>query len=153
MHQLIDIVDSIQHGTGIGVSDGSVRTTIGKATHALIFQANNGSAICGSGPVDGTTEARTSHRAEIQGSAALLVTLSLIVNFFNITGGKIVTYCDNQAVVKKTTERVANLEISTYQGTRRRPASTIMSSHRRNSSKYRHQTADRLGARISGQQK
>mmetsp|Transcript_1987 Transcript_1987/g.3068 ORF Transcript_1987/g.3068 Transcript_1987/m.3068 type:complete len:602 (-) Transcript_1987:27-1832(-) len=101
MHQLIDIVDSIQHGTGIGVSDGSVRTTIGKATHAWIFQANNGSAICGSGPVDGTTEARTSHRAEIQGSAALLVILSLIVNFFNITGGKIVTYCDNQAVVKK----------------------------------------------------
>ena len=101
MESMVDIVNAITHGTGMGVSDGSVRPLTGKATHAWIFQAGNGSAISGSGPVDGTPNTCTSHRAEIQGSAALLIILSLIVKFFNITRGKISTYCDNQSVVSK----------------------------------------------------
>ena len=104
-HALLDIVDSVIAGTMIGVSDGSVRTITDKATHAWIIQANNGSEICGSGPVDGPLEARTSHRAEIQGVAALFLFLSLIIKYYNITKGKFCTFCDNQAVIKKLQQR------------------------------------------------
>ena len=69
-HALLDIVDSVISGQAIGVSDGSVRASMGKASHAWILQAVNGSEIRGSGPVDGAEDTRTSHRAEIQGSAA-----------------------------------------------------------------------------------
>jgi hypothetical protein len=100
-HTLIHLVDSVKHGTAIGVSDGSVRTNSNKATHAWIIQAQPGIEISGSGLVDGTDDARTSHRAEIQGTTALFLILSLLVKFFHITGGKILTYCDNQAVVTK----------------------------------------------------
>lgn len=63
-HTLLDIADSIDGGTAIGVSDGSVvRTLSDGATHAWIIQANNRSEISGRGPVGGTAEAKTSHRA------------------------------------------------------------------------------------------
>ena len=100
-HHLLDIVNSVASGHLIGVSDGSVREAQGKATHAWIIQSETGSEIRGSGPVDGSSQARTSHRAEIQGSAAILLVVSLIVKCFHITGGKLKTYCDNQAVVQK----------------------------------------------------
>ena len=98
---LVDVVDSILSGQAIGVSDGSVRESIGKASHAWTIQAMNGSEIKGSGPVDGSTDARTSHRAEMQGSAALMLMVALVVKFFKIAGGKLTTYCDNQSVVQK----------------------------------------------------
>ena len=63
--ELIDIVQSIQTGTAMGVSDGSVRMKADNATHAWIIQASNGSEIRGHGPVDGIIEARTIHRAEL----------------------------------------------------------------------------------------
>ena len=85
----------------MGVSDGSVRTTSDSSTQAWIILANNGSEIRGRGPVDGTSDARTSHRAELQGSAALLLMVSLIGKLFNVTKGKISMFCNNQAVVTK----------------------------------------------------
>jgi hypothetical protein len=100
-HALIDIIQSVQEGTLIGVSDGSARIRDAKATHAWVIQAQNGSEIWGHGPVDGVTEARTIHRAELQGQTAILLMLSLIVQLAGIIGGKIATFCDNQAVVKK----------------------------------------------------
>jgi len=72
-----------------------------QASQAWIIQAENGSEISGHGPVDGPVHSRTSHRAEIQGHAALFLMLSIIFKYFNIVGGKITTFCDNQAVVKK----------------------------------------------------
>jgi len=72
-----------------------------KATHAWIYQTTNGSEIRGSGPVDGTNASKTSHRAELQGTTALALILSLFIKFFNIRGGKIFTFCDNQSVVRK----------------------------------------------------
>jgi len=66
-----------------------------------IIQATNSGEIKGKGPVDGTTEPRTSHRAELQGQAAIFLMLSIIVKYFNLMGGNLTSYCDNQAVVKK----------------------------------------------------
>ena len=65
--ELIDIVNFIRQGTAIGVSDGSVRVSEIRASHAWILQAWNGSAISGKGPIDGSLESRTSHRAELHG--------------------------------------------------------------------------------------
>ena len=78
-NELFDLVDSIQTGTVLGVSDGSVRPRDGRASYAWILQAPNGSEISGRGSVDGSNEARTSHRAELQGQTTLFVILSLIV--------------------------------------------------------------------------
>ena len=100
-HELVDIVDSIRQGTAIGVSDGSVRTTEGRASHAWIIHGANGCAISGMGPVDGHEDVRTSHRAELQGQTALFMMLSLILNYFRVMGSKFVSYCDNQSVVSK----------------------------------------------------
>lgn len=58
-HALLDVVDSIVSGQAIGLSDGSVRESLGKASHAWIIQAMNGSEIKGRGPVDGSADART----------------------------------------------------------------------------------------------
>ena len=101
MHSIIDIVQSVCHSTAMGVSDGFVLPSDDKASQAWIIHAANGSTIQGKGPVDGTTEARTSHRTEVPGHAALFLMLSLLVKYCHIVGGKIATYCDNQAVVKK----------------------------------------------------
>lgn len=62
---LLDIVDSITAGTAIGASDGSVRPSENKASHAWIITTPQGGEIVGRGPVDGSTAARTSHRAEL----------------------------------------------------------------------------------------
>ena len=100
-HALIDIVDSLHDGTLVGASDGSVRTREGRASHTWIIQAPNGSEITGCGPVDGSNAARTSHQAELQGQTALYLILSLLAQYFRILGGKIITYCDIQAVICK----------------------------------------------------
>lgn len=42
---LADIVQSLQNGTVMGVSDGSVRIKESRATHAWVIQAENGSEI------------------------------------------------------------------------------------------------------------
>mmetsp|Transcript_750 Transcript_750/g.1137 ORF Transcript_750/g.1137 Transcript_750/m.1137 type:complete len:528 (+) Transcript_750:190-1773(+) len=92
------IVESISAGTAMGVSDGSVRTKEKRASQAWIIQAPDGSEIKGKGPVDGDMEARTIHRAELQGQTAIFLMLSLFIQIF---GGKIISYCDNQTVVRK----------------------------------------------------
>lgn len=99
--ELVAIVQSIQEGTVVGVSDGSVRINEASATHAWIIQADNGSEITGHGPVDGIIEPRTIHRAELQGQTAIFLMLALLAQYVGIIGGKIITYCDNQAVVQK----------------------------------------------------
>ena len=53
------------------------------------------------GPVDGDDTATTIRRAEMQGQTALFLMLSLLTQYFQIFNGKIITYCDDQAVVKK----------------------------------------------------
>ena len=75
-NELIQIAEAISTGTAMGVSDGSVRTIEDRASQAWIIQAANGSEIKGKGPVDGTTESRTSHRAELQGQADVSYALS-----------------------------------------------------------------------------
>jgi len=100
-HAILDIVDSIRTGTIMGVSDGSVRTTKNRASHAWILHAPNGSKLIGRGPVDGISETRTSHRVELQGQTALFLALSLIIQFYQIIGGKLTTFCDNMSVVNK----------------------------------------------------
>jgi len=99
--QLYALAQAVKDGKAVGVSDGSVRQTDEQATHAWIIQANRDIEIKGHGPVDGTNEARTSHRAELQGQTAIFLMLSLLVQYFHIIGGKVKSYCDNQAVVKK----------------------------------------------------
>mmetsp|Transcript_1672 Transcript_1672/g.2561 ORF Transcript_1672/g.2561 Transcript_1672/m.2561 type:complete len:177 (+) Transcript_1672:263-793(+) len=76
-HELIDIAESMQNGMAMGVSDGSVQTIEDRASQAWILHAANGSEIRGMGPVDGDTDAKTSHRAELQGQAALFIMISL----------------------------------------------------------------------------
>ena len=100
-HEMIEIAEAVRRGSAIAVSDGSVRTSEDRASQAWIIQTPSGGEITGKGPVDGSTYSRTSHRAEIQGQAAILLMLSLIVKYFNIIGGKIAMFCDNQSVVKK----------------------------------------------------
>lgn len=51
--------------------------------------------------MDGLIEARSIHRAELQGHTAIFLMLSLLVKYTGIIGGKLATYCDNQAVVNK----------------------------------------------------
>ena len=85
-HDMIHIVDAVRQGVAIGASDGSVRTLDDRASQAWIIQASNGSEIRGQGPVDGSTDSRTSHRAEIQGQAALFLVLSLLIKYFQIRG-------------------------------------------------------------------
>lgn len=89
--EILDLVDSLRNGTAMGVSDGSVRTFENWASHAWILHALNGSAISGNGPVDGSLEART----------AMFIVLSLILQYFQLAGVKLATFCDNQAVVQK----------------------------------------------------
>ena len=101
LHELINIAQSLQDGTAQGVSDGSVRTVESRASQAWIIQASNGSEIRGMGPVDSDSSTCTSHRAELQGQAALFLMLSLFLQYFQLVGVKIATFCDNQPVVKK----------------------------------------------------
>jgi len=98
---IIDIAESVQSGMAMGVSDGSVRAREDRSSQSWIISAPNGSEITGMGPVDGALCDRTSHRAELQGHAAIFIMLSLLVQYFKIVGGKLTTYCDNEAVVKK----------------------------------------------------
>ena len=98
---LLEIAQSIHDGSAIGVSDGSVRPRTDQATQAWIIQTRNGTEIRGKGPVDGTTASRTSHRAELQGQTALFLMIHLVAQYFNILGGCLHSFCDNQAVVKK----------------------------------------------------
>jgi len=99
--ELVSIVQSIQEGTAVAVSDGSVRIDDDAATHAWIIQAEDGSEITGKGPVDGIIEPRTIHRAELQGQTAIFLMITLIVKCAGIIGGKIISFCDNKAVVQK----------------------------------------------------
>jgi hypothetical protein len=101
LHELVEIATAIDRGTAMGVSDGSVRTTENRASHAWIIHTPTGSEIKGMGPVDGTSEARSSHRAELQGQTALFLMISMFLQYFKIFGGKVATYCDNQPVVTK----------------------------------------------------
>eukprot|EP00590_Aulacoseira_subarctica_P002636 CAMPEP_0172429796 /NCGR_PEP_ID=MMETSP1064-20121228/51869_1 /TAXON_ID=202472 /ORGANISM="Aulacoseira subarctica , Strain CCAP 1002/5" /LENGTH=201 /DNA_ID=CAMNT_0013175455 /DNA_START=317 /DNA_END=922 /DNA_ORIENTATION=- len=98
---IIDIAESVQSGMAMGVSDGSVRAREDRSSQSWIISAPNGSEITGMGPVDGALCDRTSHRAELQGHAAIFIILSMLVQYFKIVGGKLTTYCDNEAVVKK----------------------------------------------------
>ena len=98
---LLNLVESVKEGTVFGVSDGSVRNVEGRASHAWVIQAPNGVEIIGRGPVDGPSEARTSHRAELQGHTAMFLVFSLLVQYFHLIGVKLATFCDNQAVVSK----------------------------------------------------
>lgn len=95
------IASAIQHGTVIGVSDGSVRRAEDMASHAWIIQAGSGEEIRGRGPVDGSSEVRTPHRAELQGHAAIFTMIALLTHFYSIAKGKITTFCDNTRVVNK----------------------------------------------------
>ena len=98
------IAQAIQLGTAVGVSDGSVRPNNYMSSHAWIIQAGTGESIQGKGPVDGTATAQTSHRAELQGQAAIFLMLGLITHYYNIVKGRISTFCDNQSVVTKIKE-------------------------------------------------
>ena len=100
-HNLIEIARSVNQGSAIGVSDGSVRASENRASQAWIIQSTDGREISGYGPVDGSLDAKTSHRAELQGQTASFLVLSLLLKYFQIIGRKVMTYCDNQAVVKK----------------------------------------------------
>ena len=71
-HELVSIGKAVQDGTALGVSDGSLRATVNKATQAWVIQAKDGSEIKGMGPVDGDVRMCTIHRAELQGQTALL---------------------------------------------------------------------------------
>jgi len=95
------LAESLKDGTIVGASDGSVRYEEALSSHAWILQARDGSEITGSGPVDGAERYRTSHRAEIQGQAALFIFVSLLAKVYGIFSGKIATFCDNQPVVTK----------------------------------------------------
>lgn len=53
------------------------------------------------GPVDGSQDVRSSHRAELQGQAAIFTMAALFTHFYDIAKGKITTYCDNSPVVAK----------------------------------------------------
>jgi hypothetical protein len=98
---LSKIADSIKAGTLIGASDGSVRYADSLASHAWILQTPDGSELAGHGPVDGAERYRTSHRAELQGQAALFLMISLLAKFYEICSGKLQSFCDNQPVVTK----------------------------------------------------
>jgi len=95
------LAEAIRQGTAVGVSDGSVRATADLASHAWILQGPDGAEIIGKGPVDGTTRARTSHRAELQGQTGVFLMVALLVQFYGIVRGHFASYCDNAAVVKK----------------------------------------------------
>lgn len=77
------LADAIREGRAVGASDGSVREIDDKASHAWIISAPNGVEIVGKGPVDGTKQSRTSHRAELQGQTGLLLLMvTLLVQAF-----------------------------------------------------------------------
>mmetsp|Transcript_15421 Transcript_15421/g.21966 ORF Transcript_15421/g.21966 Transcript_15421/m.21966 type:complete len:963 (+) Transcript_15421:236-3124(+) len=95
------LAEAIRQGNAVGASDGSVRAHDDEATHAWIIQAPNGAAITGRGPVDGTSQVRTSHRAEIQGQVGIFLMVATLVQFYTIIKGHITTYCDNLPVVTK----------------------------------------------------
>jgi len=98
---IIGVAQLIQEGPVIGVSDGSLRLKESKATHVWVIQAEDGREIRGSGPVDGVVEPRMIHRAELQGQTAIFLMIAMVAKLTGIIGGKVVTYCDNQAVVNK----------------------------------------------------
>ena len=95
------LATAISEGRAIGVSDGSVRRNAALSSHAWIIHASDGSLVTGMGPVDGAEPFRTSHRAEIQGQAAILLILSLFAKFYGFVSCKLATFCDNEPVVKK----------------------------------------------------
>lgn len=53
------------------------------------------------GAVDGTSQARTFHRAELQGQVGIFLMVAMLARFYNIAKGHIKTYCDNKPVVTK----------------------------------------------------
>mmetsp|Transcript_27186 Transcript_27186/g.38960 ORF Transcript_27186/g.38960 Transcript_27186/m.38960 type:complete len:230 (+) Transcript_27186:1568-2257(+) len=96
------LAEAIRQGKAVGVSDGSVRTKADMASHAWILQAPDGSEIGGFGPVDGTSQTRTIHRAELQGQTGVFFMVALIFQFYSLVSGHITAYCDNKSVVTKS---------------------------------------------------
>jgi len=95
------LAEAIRQGKTAGVSDGLVRKIEDLASHAWIIQAPDGAEISGMGPVDGTQQARTSHRAKLQGQKGLLMMVALFFHFYSLVSGHIATNCDNKSVVTK----------------------------------------------------
>jgi len=98
---LKELAEALSAGTAIGASDGSVRQRDNLSSHAWILHAGPGCELSGKGPVDGLPRFKTSHRAELQGQAALFIMISLLAQFYNIISGTLTTFCDNQPVVRK----------------------------------------------------
>mmetsp|Transcript_22446 Transcript_22446/g.32149 ORF Transcript_22446/g.32149 Transcript_22446/m.32149 type:complete len:919 (-) Transcript_22446:249-3005(-) len=95
------LAEAIRQGQAVGASVGSVRATENKASHAWIIQAPNGAEIIGKGPVDGSPQNRTSHRAVLQGQTGIILMVTLLVKFYSVVSGHIATFCDNKPVVTK----------------------------------------------------
>jgi len=95
------IGDAIKAGAVIGASGGSVRRAEALSSQAWILHAADGSELTGKGPIDGIQYLRTSHRAEIQGQAALFLIIYLFIKFYGLVNCKVTTFCDNQSVVTK----------------------------------------------------
>ena len=90
----------IQDGTLLTCSDGSFEPETGMASHAWVFSDKQGHLLWGgAGPIDGNPEMGSSYRSELGGALTVLFLLQQIVEYFEITSGSVMFYCDNQGAL------------------------------------------------------
>ena len=93
------IVESIQSGTAIAVSDGSYKDDIGTA--AMILEAPTGERLTVSMCVPGPPQCQDAYRSELAGLLSILCIAELLVEQFAITDGSIEVGCDGQGALHR----------------------------------------------------
>jgi len=90
----------IRDGTLLTCSDGSFESETGMASHAWVFSDKHGHLLWGgAGPIDGNPDMGSSYRSELGGALTVLFLLQQIVDYYEITSGSVMFYCDNQSAL------------------------------------------------------
>ena len=94
------ILDSIQLGTLIAVSDGSFKQELGLGTAAWVLSTpNKSNYIYGTSTSPGPPEIQSAYRSEILGLLAILEFIKHLVEKHNIQNGKITLFCDGESAL------------------------------------------------------
>jgi hypothetical protein len=90
----------IKEGTLLTCSDGSHEPETEMASHAWVFSDKTGHMLWGgAGPIDGNPDMLSSYRSELGGILTILFLLTQLGEYYEITAGTVVLYCDNEGAL------------------------------------------------------
>ncbi len=94
------IAEEIRLNTGLASSDGSHNPTLSIASHSWVFGTGLQQILAsGAGPDDGHPRLLSSYRSELGGILSVLYIVHCICQFYDISTGKVVLYCDNKGAL------------------------------------------------------